>query len=145
MEEDFLLTPEAKSRIMSDQQPENKLSQAHDLADVDIYCLHCGYNVRGLSGDPRRCPECGNMIPLGLTDVPEHLVKRQLRLMNMQAILMPLSLCVVAVFGVIGIGMMCDKFGRESGVVLTLVAVAALGFLVWCVREFRSDCGSQPG
>src|SRR3989442_10695322 len=25
--------------------------------DIDLYCLECGYNLRGLSGDPRRCPE----------------------------------------------------------------------------------------
>src|SRR5436190_17701296 len=22
------------------------------------HCLHCGYNLRGLAGDPVRCPEC---------------------------------------------------------------------------------------
>lgn len=29
--------------------------------DIDLYCLKCGYNLRGLSGDPRRCPECGGL------------------------------------------------------------------------------------
>jgi hypothetical protein len=28
--------------------------------DQDAYCPGCGYNVRGLAGDPIRCPECGN-------------------------------------------------------------------------------------
>ena len=27
--------------------------------EIDLYCLKCGYNLRGLSGDPVRCPECG--------------------------------------------------------------------------------------
>jgi arginyl-tRNA synthetase len=27
--------------------------------DADLYCLECGYNLRGLFGDPIRCPECG--------------------------------------------------------------------------------------
>jgi DNA-directed RNA polymerase subunit RPC12/RpoP len=27
--------------------------------DRDLYCLTCGYNLRGLPGDPIRCPECG--------------------------------------------------------------------------------------
>ena len=26
--------------------------------DEDLHCFNCGYNLRGLSGDPRRCPEC---------------------------------------------------------------------------------------
>ena len=28
--------------------------------DEDAYCPNCAYNQRGLSGDPIRCPECGN-------------------------------------------------------------------------------------
>lgn len=28
------------------------------VEDIDLYCLQCGYNLRGQSGDPRRCPEC---------------------------------------------------------------------------------------
>ncbi|MFN0135846.1 MAG: hypothetical protein ACKVS9_06980 [Phycisphaerae bacterium] len=27
--------------------------------DIDLYCLRCGYNLRGLSGVLVRCPECG--------------------------------------------------------------------------------------
>jgi uncharacterized protein YxjI len=27
--------------------------------DVDRFCLRCAYNLRGLAGDPVRCPECG--------------------------------------------------------------------------------------
>ncbi|MHC4235736.1 MAG: hypothetical protein ACYSUQ_11520, partial [Planctomycetota bacterium] len=30
----------------------------HDAAQEDLYCLECGYNLRGIAGDPRRCPEC---------------------------------------------------------------------------------------
>ena len=26
--------------------------------DADFYCLHCAYPLRGLPGDPIRCPEC---------------------------------------------------------------------------------------
>jgi hypothetical protein len=130
---------------MSGEQPKNEPTPPDDLTDVDLYCLHCGYNLRGLSGDPRRCPECGNLNPLGLTEVPELLIKRQLRLMDLQTVLMPLSLCASLVSGAVGVGMACDKFGRESGLMLTLAAVAGVAFLGWCVREFRSDCGSQPG
>jgi hypothetical protein len=30
----------------------------------DINCLECGYNLRGLLGDPVRCPECFHEYPL---------------------------------------------------------------------------------
>lgn len=31
--------------------------------DTDRYCRLCGYNLRGLSGDSVRCPECGKLNP----------------------------------------------------------------------------------
>jgi hypothetical protein len=45
------------------------MSQDHEHAvvvpaDKDIYCLDCGYNLRGLSGMERTCPECGRCNPL---------------------------------------------------------------------------------
>ena len=32
---------------------------AHKARDADVYCLGCGYNLRGLEEDGGRCPECG--------------------------------------------------------------------------------------
>lgn len=32
--------------------------------EVDFHCSCCGYNLRGLSGDPRRCPECFQLNPV---------------------------------------------------------------------------------
>jgi len=39
-------------------------SPAPATADADLYCLSCGYNLRGLAGDPIRCPECGRSNPV---------------------------------------------------------------------------------
>ncbi len=36
-------------------------SQAASPIDVDILCVHCGYNLRGLTSEGR-CPECGGAI-----------------------------------------------------------------------------------
>lgn len=32
--------------------------------DADVSCLRCGYNLRGLSGDLIRCPECFELTPI---------------------------------------------------------------------------------
>ena len=36
------------------------VAQSQEPIDEDLYCLSCGYNVRGLTGNPIRCPECGD-------------------------------------------------------------------------------------
>src|SRR5262245_4320370 len=46
---------------------------------IDVYCLSCGYNLRGLSGDPCRCPECAHLNPIGDLLVPAGVISRYLR------------------------------------------------------------------
>ncbi len=43
---------------MPESAPQTKASAP---LDRDLYCLQCEYNLRGLSGDPVRCPECGRL------------------------------------------------------------------------------------
>ncbi len=39
-------------------QPADDVNTAPDIER--FFCLHCGYDLTGHSGDTRRCPECGN-------------------------------------------------------------------------------------
>src|SRR5437870_5646396 len=51
--------------------------------DEDLYCLTCGYNLRGLPCvDPARCPECGEMNPLGDVLIPAEWIRTALRAME---------------------------------------------------------------
>ena len=50
--------------------------------DEDLYCLTCGYNLRGLYGDPVRCPECGELNDLGTAAIPAEFIRRGLREME---------------------------------------------------------------
>lgn len=49
--------------------PAVKLNESGAI-DEDIFCLECGYNLRGLVGDPVRCPECGVDNPVGYALMP---------------------------------------------------------------------------
>ena len=35
--------------------------QAGSVIEVDTECIHCGYNLRGLTNEGR-CPECGSPV-----------------------------------------------------------------------------------
>ncbi len=50
--------------------------------DEDLYCLSCGYNLRGLTGDPVRCPECGEFNSLGMAAIPAEMIRQALRKME---------------------------------------------------------------
>lgn len=62
------------------QSPHDSYCRTADgVLDEDLYCLQCGYNLRGLSGDPVRCPECGLVNDLGVVSVPARLIRQALR------------------------------------------------------------------
>jgi len=50
--------------------------------DEDLFCLDCGYNLRGLRGDPVRCPECGHDNDLGTVSIPASLIRTALHEME---------------------------------------------------------------
>lgn len=50
--------------------------------DRDLFCLQCGYNLRGLAGDPVRCPECGYNNDLGIASIPADLIRSTLHEME---------------------------------------------------------------
>ena len=48
------------------------------LDDENLYCITCGYNLRGLGTDPRRCPECNAEYSVEELRLPADLVSREL-------------------------------------------------------------------
>ena len=65
------------------QRPAQLIASTPDGAiDEDLYCMTCGYNLRGLSGDPVRCPECGGRNSLGVVAVPAAYIRSALRHME---------------------------------------------------------------
>jgi hypothetical protein len=115
-------------------------------ADIDLYCLTCGYNLRGLTGDPRRCPECGGLNPVGDVILPAAIITEQLRRMETAPALCLAAVLALAFFGGITV-MVVGPLHPISGVVPCMVLLLALTAMVWGVGvdRFRVSCMSKPG
>lgn len=136
--------------IMSGEQPNNEPAPPDDLTDVDIYCLHCGYNLRGLSGDPRRCPECGNMNPIGDSAAISELVARE------QMSIDSLHISCLRAFFIFLFGLICvvplpwfkGDLLDPRPCYLTCCSILLLVFgPLWVrrVRQFGESCGYRCG
>jgi len=134
------------AQTMCGEQPDREPAPPDDLTDVDLYCLHCGYNLRGLSGDPRRCPECGQFSPISEMTLPAEAITRQLRRMEsaptaciVLALLMLIGLAtgllVLVSVGPSALGCMCCFLSR----------LFSLIFWLESMERFRSACMGRPG
>jgi hypothetical protein len=112
--------------------------------DADVYCLKCGYNLRGLSGEPRRCPECFGVNWVGEFEVPSELVARQLRRMESAA-----TICVASallfIFVIVCVPPLSETYGGDrepdqyqcDGFVLFVFALISW---ICAFRAFRKAC-----
>lgn len=82
----------------------------------DTHCLRCGYNLRGLPGDPIRCPECGHDNTVADLRLPPNVLERKLK-----------DLCHAGEFAAMGI----------------LIGAAPL--LAWTWNELRARVGPAAG
>jgi hypothetical protein len=105
------------------------------LADRDVPCPRCGYNLRGLSG--RRCPECGDELTLRIGLVEP----------RMTAYLTALGASCAGVggsglFTALAMSVADANWWRETSakllLVLLVVASAMLALALWKRRRFRA-------
>lgn len=102
----------------------------------DLYCLSCGYNLRGLSGDPIRCPECGHENDLWTASYPAAMIRLALRNMETAP-----TLCVACAVGVVILVPVL-----LSGFLWTVIPLAACAVL-WhiCRQRMRRAFDERPG
>ena len=105
--------------------------------DEDLYCLYCTYNLRGLSGDPVRCPECG--IPNELEDLR---ISADVLMKHLKALETLPTVCVAAMWSVAAGAVILVPGGMLCGVVL----LAPAPFVwAWAIYRFGSTCNFKPG
>jgi hypothetical protein len=100
-------------------------------------CLDCGYRLRGLSGDPRRCPECGLVNP---SELPKEV--RAATRSTIDRLRRPLRM---AFFGALALGGGLGLLTRGFNAAGTSVGVA--GLLGWVAGSwwFQRTSRRVPG
>ncbi len=117
-----------------------------DDADIDLYCLHCGYNLRGLCGDPRRCPECFYLNPMGDLHLPADLITKQLRAMETApsfclGSILVIGPCLASIISIIFVR------GHDPAALVCGGVTFAAFVSVWAVGaiRFRASCQHKSG
>jgi hypothetical protein len=131
---------------MSEPQAGSKPAPPDPSTDIDLYCLYCGYNLRGLSGDPRRCPECGKLNPVGDLVVPAEAISFQLRRMETWPTLCVASSLLILIFSPFQVTALFSLAGG-SDKALCSMTVLLVALAIWTIGafKFRSACMARPG
>ena len=115
--------------------------------DANLYCLTCGYNLRGLTGLQRRCPECGHVNEVALLRIPARAIAEQIvRLETAPALcmgaLLSMSLGLLCVYMVL----VHNPWQRSQLLVMSL-ACLTLGAVVapLAAWRFAVSCRYLPG
>lgn len=111
---------------------------------IDLYCLTCGYNLRGLAGDPVRCPECGNSNPRGDIELPAPVIRDQLRRMETGPALSVAMLLLIMIMAAV---LLFAPPGVRGSFLPSFGVIGLMSMLGWAgaVRHFARSCLHQPG
>lgn len=112
--------------------------------DEDLFCLTCGYNLRGLSGDPVRCPECGKHTDLGTALIPAALIRKALTdLETAPTMTVAGSLLLSAALGILAYSALL--YAPPIAVFSLVGIVAGIALWAWGSATTRRACAGAPG
>ena len=122
-----------------------------DDPNRNLYCFGCGYNLRGLSGDPRRCPECAKLNAMADLEVPAERINRTLRRIQTGPALSTSAFLALILWLLPTLYVLIFPFSGYSSpplwiwiFLISLIVLAAVGW-VCGVFMFRSSCEARLG
>ena len=122
-----------------------------DDPNRNLYCFGCGYNLRGLSGDPRRCPECAKLNAMADLEVPAERINRALRRIQTGPALSTSAFVVLFLWLLPTLYVAMFPFSGYSSpplwiwtFLISMIVLAAVGWAVG-VFMFRSSCEARSG
>ncbi len=116
--------------VTTSEQPAENENTAPDIER--FFCIYCGYDLTGHSGDARRCPECGNVTTAALLQAALLVQRRSLR--SLEPATIPSLLFWIVVFAG------ATSLGTEQlwAQVLCALSVAAW---VWSIARYLTRYG----
>lgn len=128
-------------------EPSDPISAYTLDTNTNVYCLECGYNLRGLPGDPRRCPECGHLNPMSLAQLPASAIQEELRRMETNPAVCVGMVLVGGPLTVLALSLVALDYPHvepESLVCPAIPISISLGIWSVCARGFRRSCRGRP-
>lgn len=122
---------------MTPVEPECVPEQPRGPIAVDLFCLDCGYNLRGLSGETIRCPECGAVNSADVLEFPSAQIRTYLRKLEGA-----LSNCIIVLLVAVPLALYC--MARPG---IWNISALALLTLIWrlLINRFRHLCNGRSG
>lgn len=112
--------------------------------NLDLYCLGCGYNLRGLAGDPVRCPECFFENPVGDTAPPAAMISETLRQLETAPTLCFAGLAGMIITAATAIGCAVTGNLEGGGTGVLCLGLPSSAFFTLGMARFRETCGGNP-
>lgn len=122
-------------------------AEASDVsADTDLYCLTCGYNLRGLTGDPRRCPECFAMNPIGDLVLPAERIRQALRQLQTAPTVCVTAVLIAVPFAVLAVSLTLARAPFDAGGAACIASGILVPGAFWFggALSFRESCAGDP-
>jgi hypothetical protein len=114
------------------------------LHEIDLYCPGCGYNLRGLEGDPIRCPECGKENRRWALEVTEAEVAKHVRYMatvlGNSAVASAACFFLGFIFLIIGV-----LYGACTRQLVLPLCIVGLSLVAFNLVRFRGVCRARRG